>query len=312
MREFFRQAARAKPLLFLPLLLLSGCNWIVLDPQGPIGRAEKSLVFTAVILMLIVVVPVIVLTLAFAWHFRASNKKAVYRPDFHHSVTIEIIVWVIPCLIILALGILTWKTTHALDPYKPLVAENNAKPVEVDVIALDWKWLFVYPDLHIASVNELAMPVGASVDFHITSGTVMNAFFIPQLGTQIYAMGGMQTQVHLSADHAGTYHGLSANFSGDGFSGMTFNALAMDQAGFDAWVQKVRQSSQVLDTQTFAALSKASENNPVAYYGTVNGDIFGDQIADFLGTSKAMKSMKGNGDQASAKATGGMNGMSGM
>ncbi|MCB8876713.1 ubiquinol oxidase subunit II [Acidisoma silvae] len=298
-------------MLFLPLLLLSGCNWAILDPQGPIGRAEKSLVFTAVILMLIVVVPVIVLTLAFAWHFRASNKKAVYRPDFHHSTTIEIVVWVIPCLIVLALGILTWKTTHALDPYKPLVAQNDEKPIEVDVIALDWKWLFVYPQLHIASVNELAMPVGASVDFRITSGTVMNAFFIPQLGTQIYAMGGMQTEVHLAADHAGTYHGLSANFSGDGFSGMTFNAIAMDQSGFDAWVQKVRGSSQVLDTQSYAQLSKASENVPVTYYGTVNGDIFGEQIASFVGSAPSMK-MKSNGDQASAKGTGAMNGMSGM
>ncbi|WP_227306853.1 ubiquinol oxidase subunit II [Acidisoma cellulosilyticum] len=300
-------------MLLLPLLLLSGCsNWAIMDPQGPIGRAEKSLVFTAVILMLIVVVPVIVLTLVFAWHFRASNKKAVYRPDFHHSTTIEIIVWVVPCLIVLALGILTWKTTHALDPYKPLVAQNGEKPIEVDVIALDWKWLFVYPQLHIASVNELAMPVGASVDFRITSGTVMNAFFIPQLGTQIYAMGGMQTEVHLSADHAGIYQGLSANFSGNGFSGMTFKAIATDKAGFDAWVQKVRGSSQVLDTQSFALLSKASENVPVSYYGTVNGDIFGEQIASFVGSPPSMKTMKGNGDQASAKTTGGSNGMSGM
>lgn len=311
MREFFRRIARSKPLLLLPLLLLSGCNWAVMDPQGPIGRAEKSLIFTAVILMLIVVVPVIVLTLAFAWHFRAGNKKAVYRPDFHHSTTIEIIVWVVPCLIVLALGILTWKTTHVLDPYKPLVAENGAKPVEVDVIALDWKWLFVYPELHIASVNELAMPVGTPVDFHITSGTVMNAFFIPQLGTQIYAMGGMQTQVHLEADTAGTYQGLSANFSGDGFSDMRFKALAVDQAGFDAWVQKVRGSSQVLDAQSFAELSKASEKNPVSYYGTVNGDIFGEQIASFVGSAPAMK-MKSTGDQAANAAPAAMKSMSGM
>jgi cytochrome o ubiquinol oxidase subunit 2 len=171
MKDFFRQAGRSKPLLFLPLLLLSGCNWALMDPQGPIGRAEKSLIFTAVFLMLIVVVPTIILTLVFAWHFRAGNKKAVYRPDFHHSLPIEIIVWVIPCLIVLGLGILTWKTTHALDPYKPLTAEANVKPVEVDVIALDWKWLFVYPDLHIASVNEMAMPVGTPVNFRITSAT---------------------------------------------------------------------------------------------------------------------------------------------
>lgn len=309
MKDFCRQLARSKPLLFLPLLLLSGCNWALFDPQGPIGQAEKSLIFTAVLLMLIVVVPVIVLTLVFAWHFRASNKKAVYRPDFHHSTPIEIIVWVIPCLIILGLGILTWKTTHALDPYKPLVAQNNEKPVKVDVIALDWKWLFVYPDLHIASVNELAMPVGTPVDFRITSATVMNAFFIPQLGTQIYAMGGMQTQLHLVADHAGNYHGLSANFSGDGFSGMTFQALAMDKAGFDAWVQKVHAASQTLDKQSYAQLSKPSENVPVTYFGTVNGNIFDDQISAFIGHSMAMKSSEAGKDTSK---TSGMSGMSGM
>lgn len=309
MKEFFRRAARAKPLLLLPLLLLSGCKWALMDPQGPVGQAEKSLIITAVLLMLLVVVPVIVLTLVFAWHFRASNKKAVYRPDFHHSTTIEIIVWVVPCLIILALGILTWKTTHALDPYKPLVAENGEKPVKVDVIALDWKWLFIYPDLHIASVNEMAMPVGTPVDFHITSATVMNAFFIPRLGTQIYAMGGMQTQVHLAADQAGTYRGLSANFSGDGFSGMTFKAIALDKAGFDAWVAKVRQSNQTLDKQSYAVLSKPSENVPPAFYGSVNGNIFADQIASFVGGSQPMKDMKSSGDQASASASTGTSGM---
>lgn len=309
MKEFFRRAARAKPLLLLPLLLLSGCKWALMDPQGPVGQAEKSLIITAVLLMLLVVVPVIVLTLVFAWHFRASNKKAIYRPDFHHSTAIEIIVWVVPCLIILALGILTWKTTHALDPYKPLVAQNNEKPIKVDVIALDWKWLFVYPDLHIASVNEMAMPVGTPVDFHITSGTVMNAFFIPQLGTQIYAMGGMQTEVHLAADQPGTYRGLSANFSGDGFSGMTFNAIALDKAGFDGWVAKVRQSNQTLDKQSFAQLSKPSENVPPTFYGSVDGDIFADQIASFIGSAKSMKGMKMGGDQASASAATGMSGM---
>ncbi|GAB0116355.1 ubiquinol oxidase subunit II [Acidisoma sp. 7E03] len=308
MKEFFRRAARAKPLLLLPLFLLSGCKWALMDPQGPVGQAEKSLIITAVLLMLLVVVPVIVLTLVFAWHFRAGNKKAIYRPDFHHSTTIEIIVWVVPCLIILALGILTWKTTHALDPYKPLVAQNNEKPVKVDVIALDWKWLFIYPDLHIASVNEMAMPVGTPVDFRITSGTVMNAFFIPRLGTQIYAMGGMQTEVHLAADQPGTYRGLSANFSGDGFSGMTFNAIALDKAGFDSWVSKVRQSNQTLDKQSYAQLSKPSENVPPTFYGSVNGNIFADQIASFVG-DKPMKGMKMGGEQASASPASGMSGM---
>src|SRR5579875_483326 len=224
MRDLIRRAARSMgPLLLLPLLLLSGCHWDVLDPQGSIGVQEKSLMVTCVLLMLLVVVPVIVLTLVFAWHFRESNTRARYMPDFAHSVPIEIIVWVIPCLIILALGIITWNSTHTLDPYKRLA--STQKPIRVQVVALDWKWLFIYPDLHFATVNQMAMPVGTPVDFTITSDTVMNAFFIPQLGTQIYAMGGMQTRLHLIADHAGTYRGISAKFSGDGFSDMHFDDI---------------------------------------------------------------------------------------
>lgn len=309
MKELIRWVARPKPLLFLPLLLLSGCNWAVMNPQGPVGQAEKTLIITATCLMLLVVVPVIILTLVFAYHFRASNTKAVYRPNFSHSLPIEIVVWVIPCLIILALGVITWTTTHALDPYKPLTAENGAKPIEVDVVALDWKWLFIYPQLHIASVNEMAMPVGTPVNFRITSATVMNSLFIPQLGTQIYAMGGMQTQLHLEADHPGTYQGLSANFSGAGFSDMRFNDIATDQAGFNAWVQKVRQSTQTLDQQSYAELAKPTQDVPPTYYGSVNGNIFDDQIAAFVGPSVSMKDMKGNPAQASTK---GMSGTSGM
>lgn len=287
MNDFFRRVRRAKPLLLLPLLLLSSCKWALMDPQGPIGQAEKSLIFTAVLLMLIVVVPVIVLTLVFAWHFRASNKKAVYRPDFHHSTPIEIVVWVIPCLIILGLSILTWKTTHELDPYKSLASDKP--PVQVEVVALDWKWLFIYPQLHIATVNEMAMPVGTPVDFKITSATVMNAFFIPQLGTQIYAMGGMQTELHLMASNPGTYQGLSANFSGAGFSGMRFNAIATDQAGFDAWVKKVQASGQTLNAQTYDQLAKPTENVPPTYYGSVDGDIFYGVISSFMGKAMSMK-----------------------
>ena len=274
--------------MLLPMLLLSGCNWAVLDPQGAIGGSEKTLLITSVLLMLLIVVPVIVLTLGVAWHFRASNTRATYRPDFNHSLPIEIVIWVIPCIIILVLGVITWTSTHALDPYRRIAA-GDRKPLQVEVVALDWKWLFIYPDLHIASVNELAMPVGTPVAFNITSDTVMNSFFIPQLGSQIYAMAGMQTRLHLLADHPGIYRGLSANFSGDGFSGMTFNTLATDQSGFDAWVRKARQSGATLDGSAMARLEQASQDVPVSYFGAVKGDPYEHLVASFMGRAMSMQ-----------------------
>jgi cytochrome o ubiquinol oxidase subunit 2 len=273
--------------MLLPLLLLSGCNWVVMDPQGTIGQSEKTLLITAVLLMLLIVVPVIALTLWTAWHFRATNTKASYRPDFAHSLPIEITVWVIPCLIIIALGIITWNSTHALDPYRRIA--SNRKPIAVQVVALDWKWLFIYPDLKIATVNQLAMPVGTPVDFTITSDTVMNSFFIPQLGSQIYAMAGMQTRLHLVASHPGTYRGLSANFSGDGFSDMTFDAIATDQPGFDAWVRKVRGSTTALDGAALAKLEQPTQDVPVTYFGSVKGDVFHDVVSSFMGKAMSMQ-----------------------
>ena len=308
MRDLIRRVGRSKrPLMLLPLLLLSGCNWDVLDPQGAIGSSEKTLLITSVLLMLLIVVPVIVLTLAVAYHFRAANTKATYRPDFNHSLPIEIVIWVIPCLIILVLGVITWDSTHTLDPYRR-IASGGRKPINVEVVALDWKWLFIYPDLHVASVNEMAMPVGTPVAFNITSQTVMNSFFIPQLGSQIYAMAGMQTRLHLLADHPGHYRGISANFSGDGFSGMHFDAIATDQAGFDAWVQKARQSGGTLDGSAMAKLEQASQDVPASYYGSVTGDPFGDLVSSFMG--KAM-SMQEATHPSSHPASGG-SGMAGM
>jgi cytochrome o ubiquinol oxidase subunit 2 len=289
MRDLIRRVGRCKRgFTLLPMLLLSGCKWDVLDPQGAIGMSEKTLLITSTLLMLLVVVPVIAMTLAFAWHFRATNKKAKYRPDFAHSLPIEITVWVIPCVIILALGIITWNSTHALDPYRR-IASGNRKPINVEVVSLDWKWLFIYPDLHIATVNQMAMPVGTPVSFTITSDTVMNSFFIPRLGSQIYAMAGMQTHLHLLADHPGDYPGISANFSGDGFSDMHFDAIATDQAGFDAWVQKARQSGATLDGAAMAKLEQPSQDVPVSYYGSVNGDPFHDLVSSFMGKAMSMQ-----------------------
>ena len=262
------------------ITLLSGCsNLDILDPKGSVGVAERDLIATSTWAMLIVVIPVIALTLLFAWRYRASNKSAEYRPNWSHSTGIEIAVWTIPTLIILFLGVLTWKSTHELDPYRPL--ESSVKPINVEVVALDWKWLFIYPDLGIASVNQLAIPVGTPVNFNITSDSVMNSFFIPQLGGQIYAMAGMQTKLHLIADEAGDYAGESANFSGKGFSDMKFRALATNPEQFNAWVEKVKASSGRLDMNEYNTVAQPSEKAPVRYFSSVDPKLFHNIIAKY-------------------------------
>ncbi|WP_374587355.1 ubiquinol oxidase subunit II [Ideonella dechloratans] len=253
--------------------LLSGCKGGILDPKGPIGADEKSLILTATFLMLLVVVPVIVMTLVFAWKYRASNTAAVYTPKWAHSTKIEVVVWTIPVIIVIGLAILAWETTHKLDPYRPL--ESDKAPIKVDVVALNWKWLFIYPDLGIATVNQLAFPKDTPVNFRITSDVAMNSFFIPQLGGQIYAMAGMETKLHLLADEAGSYDGMSANYSGAGFSGMKFKAIATETPeDFQAWVAKVKAQATPLDAQAYLALAQPSENNPPAYYTAAEPRLF--------------------------------------
>ncbi len=267
--------------LFAAAALLSGCDMALMNPKGQVGLEQRSLILTAIGLMLIVVIPVIVMTIAFAWKFRASNTKAKYTPNWSHSNKIEAVVWTVPIIIILILGTITWKTTHSLDPYKPLVSE--AKPITVEVISLDWKWLFVYPELGIATVNELAFPTNVPVNFKITSDTVMNSFFIPRLGGQIYAMAGMQTKLHLIANEPGRYDGISGGYSGKGFSGMKFTAIATpSQQEFDQWVATVRASSKTLNsTEEFNALAKPSEFHPVEYFSSVQPELFENLIRKF-------------------------------
>ena len=287
------------------LALLCGCQWVVLDPKGPIGLQERSIIITATVLMLLVVVPVIALILIFAWRYRASNEKAEYRPEWSHSNTIEAVVWLIPCLIIAALGVITWRSSHSLDPYRPL--QSKAEPIRIDAVALDWKWLFIYPDQKVATVNQVAFPANVPVEFHITSATVMNAFFIPQLGSQIYAMAGMQTELHLLANAPGTYQGLSSNYSGDGFSGMTFKAIALPQRGFDAWVARVKASQQTLGAAAYEQLAQPSENNPVAYYSQVQPNLFAGIVAGRLQAGRLLAHAA-----PQAKAAAAITGMSGM
>ncbi|MGF6574976.1 cytochrome o ubiquinol oxidase subunit 2 [Paraburkholderia sp. GAS333] len=271
---------RASSLIrFAPLMMLSGCKLELLDPKGSIGMAEKQLIATSTWAMLIVVIPVILLTLLFAWRYRASNTEAEYRPKWAHSTLIEVVIWTIPSLIILFLAILTWKTTHELDPYKPLASE--VKPINVEVVALDWKWLFIYPDLGIATVNQLAFPVDTPVNFTITSDSVMNSFFIPQLGTQVYAMAGMQTRLHLDANEPGDFAGMSANFSGKGFSDMKFRALAKSPADFAAWVAQVRASKDNLDMNRYSVVSEPEEKATVGYFSSVDPKLFHNIIARY-------------------------------
>ena len=261
-------------------------HFVLLDPKGPIGADEKSIIILATALMLIVVVPVIAMTLLFAWRYRASNTKARFMPDWAHSNKIELVVWLVPCAIIVVLATVTWTSTHALDPYRHI--ESKVKPLEVQVVSLDWKWLFIYPEQHIASVNEFAFPVNTPVRFHLTSDTVMNSFFIPQLGSQIYTMAGMETKLSLLADTAGNYAGISANYSGGGFSDMKFDARAMSDADFENWVKKVRASKNVLTREAYRQLEKPSEKVPVTYYSDVGAKIYHDALNKCIDGSPCM------------------------
>jgi cytochrome o ubiquinol oxidase subunit II len=238
-------------LSFLCAAVFSGgcCKLILLDPKGPVGDSERFVIIVSFALMLIVVIPVVVMALWFPWKYRATNTKAVYSPKWSRSVKIEWVIWLIPAAIVTSLSILVWNTTYHLDPYKPI--DSAVKPVTIEAVSLDWKWLFIYPDQNIAVVNELVFPANVPLNFKTTSGTVMTSFFIPQLGSQIYAMAGMQTRLHLMADEPGEYDGQNQQFSGRGFADMNFKATAMSREQFEAWIQQVKQSQDKLDLVRF-------------------------------------------------------------
>ena len=243
---------------------LSGCGSAVLTPRGPVGHAEQTLLFDSMAIMLTIIVPTIVATLAFAWWYRASNTRAKRLPDFVYSGKLELVIWAVPLLTIMFLGSLAWISSHELDPAKPLASKTKA--LEVQVVSLDWKWLFIYPDQQVASVNELVAPAGAPIHFTITSASVMNSFFIPQLGSMIYSMNGMSTQLNLQADRPGVYDGLSTHFSGDGFPGMHFKLHAVTPQQFTAWVSATRAGGPALEPASYAELEKQSSNvKPFTY-----------------------------------------------
>lgn len=255
----------------------------VLDPVGQVGQKERNLIIFAVLLSVLVVVPVYVMTIVIALRYRESNhhkKTVAYTPDWDHSRVLETIWWGIPLLIIGVLSVVTWNSSHDLDPFKPL--NSTAQPLNVQVVALDWKWLFIYPQQHIASVNFMQFPVNTPVNFTITSDTVMNSFWVPRLGGQIYAMPGMSTQLHLIADKPGDYSGSSANISGLGFAGMTFTARASSQAAFDRWVKVADASPRQLNQQAYAQLAKPSLNNATTTYSFVPNDLYNDNVMKYM------------------------------
>jgi cytochrome o ubiquinol oxidase subunit 2 len=251
---------------------LGGCTEGVLDPKGPIAAAERQILFNSLGIMLAIVIPTMLATLGAAYWFRASNTRARYRPDFEYSGRLELLVWSIPIMTVLLVGGVAWVGSHDLDPPKPIA--SAVRPVRVQVVSLDWKWLFIYPEQGIATANQLTIPVGTPVSFELTSSSVMNSFWVPQLGGQIYTMAGMTTRLHLQADHPGTYRGASANYSGEGFADMRFNVDAVPPEKFAQWVDAARNAGPVLDAQAYVDLAKPSKAVAPFTYRSVAPDLF--------------------------------------
>lgn len=255
----------------LSSLVLAACSGGVLDPLGPVGADNRTILINATVIMLVIVIPTILLALWMAWHYRASNAKAEYLPYWSYSGRIEAVVWSIPTLTILFIAGEIWVGSYRLDPFRPL--PSTAPTLEVQVVSLDWKWLFIYPEQRIATVNRLIVPVGTPVRFSITSASVFNVFFVPRLGSMIYAMPGMVSQLHLQADQPARIWGISAQFSGDGFSDMQFDVTSLPATDFDAWVASAR-GSPVLDRSAYARLLQQSQNVPAATFGNIDPDLF--------------------------------------
>lgn len=251
----------------------------VLEPKGWVAGQERDLIVTATLLMLIVVIPVFILTAFIAWKYRAKNSSAKYHPEWDSNKFLEAGWWIVPGLIILVLSVMTWNSSHKLDPFKPL--QSTAPPIKIQAVALQWKWLFIYPQQNIASVNEVQFPLQTPVSFEITADAPMNSFWIPRLGGQVYAMSGMKTNLHLIADQAGSFRGSSANISGHGFAGMNFTAVASPPADFEQWVQNARHSSNQLNYAKYDILARPSENNQHAYFSAVQTGLFDAVINKF-------------------------------
>jgi cytochrome o ubiquinol oxidase subunit 2 len=259
---------------------LRDANFAVLQPKGTIGQQQKDLLLFGVFLSIFVVVPVFILLIFISTKYRETNKKADYEPEWDHNKKFELVWWAIPILLIAILSVVTWRSSHYLDPFRPL--KSDKKPLTIQVVALQWKWLFIYPDQDIATVNYVEMPINRPVQFMITSDAPMNSFWIPQLGGQIYAMSGMSTQLHLMATSAGNYHGVSANLSGSGFAGMQFTANASAESDFNRWVDSVKDSPDSLNHETYESLAEPSKNNPVSVYSSVEPGLYDTIVMKYM------------------------------
>ncbi len=276
------RSTRLRAFAILPLFaLLGGCGMVVMDPAGDVAVQQRDLVVIATILMLLIIIPVVALIILFAWRYRQSNADARYEPDWDHSTQLELVIWALPLLIIICLGAITWVGTHLLDPYRPIgrmaegrPVDSHVRPLEVQVVALDWKWLFIYPEQGIATVNELAAPVDRPIAFKITASSLMNSFYIPALAGQIYAMPGMETKLHAVINTPGDYAGFSANYSGDGFSGMRFRFHGMSQADFGAWLAHARKGGGTLDRGVYLRLARPSEKEPVRRFAAIDPKLY--------------------------------------
>lgn len=278
-----RKHARLRLLpLVASLPLLSGCGLVIFEPAGDIAQQQGDLIVLSTILMLLIIVPVMALTIFFAWRYRAANKEATYKPNWDHSTQLELVIWAAPLLIVICLGAVTWVSTHLLDPYRPLARTAPGQPVaadiqplEVQVVALDWKWLFIYPEQGVATVNEFAAPVDRPIRFRISASSVMNSFYIPALAGQIYAMPGMETKLHGVFNKTGEFFGLSANYSGAGFSNMRFAAKSLSPADFDQWVAGVRAGQEgAMDRIAYLKLETPSEKEPARHFASVEPNLF--------------------------------------
>ena len=264
-------------LLLLPVLLsLCGCHTAVLSPAGPVSEGERTILLDSLAIMLCIGIPTIAATLMFAFWFRAANTRAVYLPQWAYSGKLELLVWSIPALVIFFLGGIAWVSAHLLDPGEPL--KSDSAPLEVEVVSLDWKWLFIYPRQGVASINRMIVPAGVPLSLKITSASVFNVFFVPRLGSEIYSMYGMTTRLNLEADRPGDYFGLSAHFSGDGFPGMAFDVRAVPAQEFTSWVTATRQGGPTLDDAAYRALLKQSQDVHPYTYRAVRAGLFEDIV----------------------------------
>lgn len=310
MKKFLRlfgPIAVVSILIIVGWMLVANAHFVVLDPVGFVGSQQKKLLIFACILSALVVIPVFIMLFVISWKFREGNQKAAYDPEWGHNNRLELLWWGIPITIIVVLSIITWKTSHELDPYHTIESKN--KTIDVQVVALQWKWLFIYPEYGTASINELAMPVDHPVRFRLTADAPMSAFWVPQLGSQIYSMNGMASQINLVANKTGTFEGYNTNINGPGYSSMTFQVKAMSTSDFATWTKQGSESAKTLDDKTFKDLIKPGVQKQPVQYKLADKDMFDMIVMKYMhgetsqrsGENSPKKSEKSSNDHDDTK-----------